>query len=629
MLSLPKFHLRASIFLSAAVAAGCQSTPNLTTSNVGPLACDGSIKTAFKPDDLTSVVSVREYKKGDKLFVSDAGVPVTLSADLCLVKLKVGPGNQGPKDARSTSEGIGIEVWLPSHANWNERIRNYGGGGYVGGNHLYEDSDGSSLEKAVGSKFPAPVIAGMGFASGTTDAGQRWSQNGSYLFLPDGALNETLLKDFSYRSLYEQAIKTKALVSLYYGKSPKFTYFDGHSTGGRQGWKVAQERPELYDGYLIAAPAIESSKFSLNSFYPQVVMKSELGYTAADPAFVSSNFKQKINAVNQKAVAACDKEKLGFLLDPFACDYNPARDASALCTGVQGDGVIGKNTNEKLCVNAAEARVINKVWYGITRDGSFDESQSADDRAGRHLGSHQLWWSYPRGSDWGSLVGIVSNSERVALFLKDVRYAASAQVNPSVDIQNASTVERDKWREVDFNLLSKAFDQGQAMKAVLGDIDTNTTDLRQLRDLGKKVITYTGLAEDAIPPATSVHHFQQVVKTMGNQFDVQNFLRLYLVPGKAHSSQGRAYTVASATDPAKNNTVPLPKLPGIANQNPGPAEDEMFTALQRWVESGAAPRSITLTSRDHAVSYPICVYPLKAIWNGVDSSKLASSYTCK
>jgi len=472
------------------------------------------------------------------------------------------------------------------------------------------------------------VSAGMGFASGTTDAGQRWSQNGSYLFLPDGALNETLLKDFSYRSLYEQAIKTKALVSLYYGKSPKFTYFDGHSTGGRQGWKVAQERPELYDGYLIAAPAIESSKFSLNAFYPQVVMKSELGYTAADPAFASSNFKQKINAVNQKAVSACDKEKLGFLLDPFACYYNPARDASALCTGVQGDGVIGKNTNEKLCVNAAEARVINKVWYGITRDGRFDESQSADDRAGRHLGSHQLWWSYPRGSDWGSLVGTVSNSERVALFLKDVRYAASAQVNPSVDIQNASTVERDKWREVDFNLLSKAFDQGQAMKAVLGDIDTNTTDLRQLRDLGKKVITYTGLAEDSIPPATSVHHFQQVVKTMGNQSDVQNFLRLYLVPGKAHSSQGRAYTVASATDPAKNNTVPLPKLPGIANQNPGPAEDQMFTALQRWVEYGAAPRSITLTSRDNAVSYPICVYPLKPIWNGVDSSKLASSYTC-
>jgi pimeloyl-ACP methyl ester carboxylesterase len=629
MLSFAKSRLKAPFLLAALVLAGCQSTPHGVASQAGPLACDGSIQAAFKPDALTSVVSVREYKKGDKLFVSDAGVPVTLAADLCLVKLKVGPGNPGPKEARSTSEGIGIEVWLPSHANWNERIRNYGGGGHVGGNHILADGDGSSLEKAVGSKFPAPVIAGMGFATGTTDAGQRWSQNGSFSFLPDGTLNETLLKDFSYRSLYEQAIKTKALVSLYYGKSPKFTYFDGHSTGGRQGWKVAQERPELYDGYLIAAPAIESSKFSLNTFYPQVVMKAELGYTAADPAFASANFKQKINAVNQKAVESCDREKLGFLLDPLACHYNPARDASALCKGVQGDGVVGENANEKLCVNAAEARVINKVWYGITRDGSFDEKQSADDRAGRALGPRQLWWSFPRGADWGSLVSSVGGSERVALFLKDVRYAASHQVNPSVDIRNASTVERDQWREVDYKLLSKAFDQGQAMQAVLGDIDTNATDLRKLRHLGKKVVTYTGLAEDAIPPATSVHHFQQVVKTMGNLADVQDFLRLYLVPGKAHSSQGRAYTVASAADPAKNNTVPLPKLPGIANQHPGPAEDQMFTALQHWVENGTAPQSITLTSRDNAVSYPLCVYPLKATWNGVDSSKLASSYTCQ
>ena len=30
---------------------------------------------------------------------------------------------------------------------------------------------------------------------------------------------------------------------------------------------------------------------------------------------------------------ACDKAGLGFLLDPFACDYDPARDAAALCVG--------------------------------------------------------------------------------------------------------------------------------------------------------------------------------------------------------------------------------------------------------------------------------------------------------
>jgi feruloyl esterase len=609
--------------------AGCQSTAYHVTKQTPPLTCDDAIKSSFKPDSLTSVVSVRKYLKGEKVFVSDAGVPVTLAADLCLVKLKIGPGQPGPQEARSTSEGIGIEVWLPTHTNWNERIRNYGGGGYVGGNHIFADSDGSSLEKALGSKFPAPVIAGMGYATATTDAGQRWSQNGSFMFLPDGKLNETLLKDFSYRSLYEQATKSKALVAQYYGKAAKFSYFDGHSTGGRQGWKVAQERPELYDGYLIAAPAISSSKFSLNAFYPQVVMKAELGFTAADPTFASSNFKQKVVEINRKAVESCDKEKLGFLLDPFSCSYNPARDASALCKGAQGDGVVGLNANEKLCVNSAEAQVINKVWYGFSRDSIYDANQSIQDRSGIALGSRQIWWSYPRGADWGSLISSVSNTERVAQFLQDVRYAASKQVNPSVDIQNASSSERDKWREVDVNLLAKAYDQGQALRGVLGDIDTDVADLQKLKNLGRKVVTYTGLAEDAIPPATSVYHFQQVVKAMGELSEVQNFLRLYLVPGKAHSSQGRAYTVGSATSPVSNNTVPLPKLPGIANQTPSPDQDQMFTALQAWVEKGVAPQSITLTSRDNSTSYPICVYPLKAVWNGVGSSKLASSYACQ
>jgi feruloyl esterase len=227
------------------------------------------------------------------------------------------------------------------------------------------------------------------------------------------------------------------------------------------------------------------------------------------------------------------------------------------------------------------------------------------------------------------LISSVSNTERVAQFLQDVRYAASKQVNPSVDIQNESSSERDKWREVDVNLLARAYDQGQTLKGVLGYIDTDVADLQKLKNLGRQVVTYTGLAEDSIPPATSVHHFQQVVKTMGELSEVQKFLRLYLVPGKAHSSQGRAYTVGSAQSPTSNNTVPLPKLPGITNQTPSPEQDQMFTALQAWVEKGVAPQAITLTSRDNSTSYPICVYPLKAVWNGVDSAKLASSYACK
>lgn len=606
---------------SAALITACSS---ISPTAALPMACDDGIKSAFKPDALTSVVAVQSFKLGDKVFVLDSASPVTLSADLCLVKLKVGPGNPGPADARSTSVGIGIEVWLPTHANWNQRIRNYGGGGHVGGGHLLPEHNGATLPTAVGSKFPAPVIAGMGFASGTTDAGQRWSQNGSYMFLPDGTLNQTLLKDFSYRSLVEQALKTQALVKLYYGKAQKFAYFDGHSTGGRQGWKIAQDYPGFYDGYLLAAPALSTSKLSPNSFYPQVVMKADLGYTSADPAFAAANFRQKVAEVNKRAVQSCDKEGLGFLLDPFACNYDPSKDAAALCAGVAGNGVSGSNTDAKTCVSLAEARAINKFWYGITTDGSYDANETAPSRSGKALGNKQLWWGFPRGADWGSLISRVGGAEGIAQYRQDIRYAPSIEVNPGANFVHASITERDKWREIDYAGLTDTFNKGIALQGANGHLNTDSADLTKLRDLGRKVVTYTGLAEDAIPPATSVNHYERVAAGLGGLAEVQKFVRLYLVPGKAHSSQGRAFTVNG-----QNNTVPLPKLPGAANQTPTREQDQMFTALQDWVESGSAPGSIAISSRDNSVSYPLCVYPQKAVWSGSGSAKLAANYSCR
>jgi feruloyl esterase len=628
--------------LAAALLAlsACAAAPNGTNAPPTPPApsatarvpqpCDDQLKTSFKPDALTTVVAVLAFKQGDKVYVSDSPQPVTLAADLCLVKLKVGPGNPGPADARSTSEGIGIEVWLPTHAAWNQRVRNYGGGGFVGGGHLDPAANGGTQPTAVGSKFPAPVIAGMGYASGTTDAGQRWSQNGAFSFLPDGKLNLALLKDFSTRSLVEQALKTRALVALFYGKPAQRSYFDGHSTGGRQGWKMAQEFPELYDGYLLAAPAISAGKFGLNAFYPQVVMKADLGFTSADPG--AAAFRVKVDAVNSRAVQSCDKEGLGFLLDPFSCSYDPAQDAAALCVGTAGAGVTGvkgSNLDLKTCVTPKEAQVINKLWYGFARDGKADPAETASGRSGAALGAQQLWWSFPRGANWGAILASVNNAERVATFLQDVRYAPSKAVNASVDFANASTPERDKWREVDLAALVDVYNKGLALEDTLGRPNTDNADLSRARQLGRKIITYTGLAEDVIPPAGSVNHFERIAAQAGGLAQAQEFVRLYLVPGKAHSSQGRAYVVGSAADPRKNNTVPLPALPGAGNQTPTREQDPLFSALVDWVEKAQPPGAMTITSRDRSVSYPICVYPQKTTWDGSGPARVATSYSCR
>ena len=103
-----------------------------------------------------------------------------------------------------------------------------------------------AIPDQIGSKVPAIVNANMGYASATTDAGQPWYQDGSFAFLSrrqgqDGGVSATS----RCRAMVEQAVKTRALVSLYYGEAPRYAYFDGHSQGGRQGLKLAQEHPEL------------------------------------------------------------------------------------------------------------------------------------------------------------------------------------------------------------------------------------------------------------------------------------------------------------------------------------------------------------------------------------------------
>jgi pimeloyl-ACP methyl ester carboxylesterase len=603
----------ANISAALLIAACCHLTPAWAE----PLPCDDGIKTAFRPDADTSVIAVRLVKKGEELKAPDASQPITAAADLCLVKLLVGPGAMAEKDktARSWSEGIGIEVWLPTHANWNERIRNYGGGGWVGGGHRYADK--------IGSKVPAIVNANIGYASGTTDAGQPWYQDGSFAFLSDGKVNVESLRDFSVRAMVEQAVKTKALVNLYYGKAPKYAYYDGHSQGGRQGMKLVQEYPELYDGYMIAQPALSIAKFGTAGLYPQIVMKTELGFTAANKAEAAA-FAAKVAAANKRAVAACDKAGLGFLLDPFACDYNPARDADILCVGVADEGVTGRNNDPATCMNLKEANALNRIWYGATSDGSFDAAQSAEARSGKSLGKNQLWWTFTRSTAIGSQITGAS-SYGVALALQDVSYAPDATTASGDPITNGSTNARNKWLELDYAGLADAVNKGVALQPTLfSDLITDKPDLGKLRDLRRKVIVYTGLVDDAIPPAGNINYHERVVAAMGGHAEVQKFMRMYLLPGSAHSSQGRAYTVGG-----KNDTVPLPKLPGNANQTPTREQDQFFTALMDWVENNSAPGEILLTSRDNSVSYPVCVYPLRTIWSGSGDARQASSYSCR
>ena len=49
--------------------------------------------------------------------------------------------------------------------------------------------------------------------------------------------------DFGYRAVHEMTVKAKLIIAAYYGRAPRFSYWSGCSTGGRQA--LVREGPAL------------------------------------------------------------------------------------------------------------------------------------------------------------------------------------------------------------------------------------------------------------------------------------------------------------------------------------------------------------------------------------------------
>ena len=563
------------------------------------------MKAAFKPDANTEVVLVKPFKAGDALALPDTPAsppPPVAASDLCLVKMVVGPGNAGTAGAPSTSAGIGIEVWLPAPAEWNERIRNLGGGGWAGGNQ--------SSTTLIGNAAAAATAA-TGYVVGTTDTGHTVSA-GTFAMREDGGINSTLWADFAERSLLELALKTKALTAAYYLKPQKYAYWQGCSTGGRQGYKMAQAHPEHYDGYVIEAPAINWTRFITNELYPQVVRQRDLGGSLGNA---------QLGFVSAAAVSACDVvggQHLGFIVDPRQCHYDPTRDAAVLCNGTQGNGVTGTSTNAA-CVNAAQAQAINKFWYGQTADGTVPDPQG--DNAGNSAlaNTNHLWWGLSRGANLTLLAGDAASppffgpfpiaADMVALELQDPSYSTPLFVN-------ATRSGTNRWASMSYADLAYAYGQGDALQPYFGHINTDAPDLTAVRDKGAKIIQFHGWGDQLIPAMGSVNYYTRMANVVGGFAEAQKFNRLFMVPGLGHC--GGVGSVSGSTGPVADvNAVPLP------------AANQFFDTLVEWVEQQNAPDRVVLQSANASVSMPVCPFPKKPVYSGSGSVMAEGSYSCQ
>lgn len=574
----------------------------------GPVAltCDESLKTAFKPDANTTVRLVKQFRKGDDLNLDGKATGNIAASDICMVKLNVGPGHAGPADAPSTSSGIGIEVWLPAKAAWTQRVRVLGGGGFAGEPSI------SALDRigaSGGVDSPSRVAGVEGSVSAITDTGHASkgavaALDGSFAMNPDGTVDTTLWADFASRGIHEMAVKAKALAAGFYGEAPKYSYWDGCSTGGRQGHMQAQVNPDDFDGILAGNSAINWTTFITSELYPQVVMQRDLGGTPLT--------MDQMTLVSSAAVSACDStltgQHDGFISDPAACKYDPAQDTSVLCTGSGGTNATAA------CLSTAQAQAVNKIWYGQTRDGSAP-APASDIGYGATLASNQLWYGLTRGTTLAALAGSAGGvpqpfdiaAHQVALNLQDPTLATPSFINATGNGAN-------KWMGLSYAQLANASDRGKALQSAFSNINADNPDLARFRDRGAKLLTYHGLADPLIANSGTANYYERAAKAMGGIDALQKFYRYVEIPAMGHCAGVGSVNGITGTSPAANP--------------PLPAQNQLYTALTDWVEKGVVPDSLVLQNADKSLARPLCTYPKKIAYLGGDV-KAAANYACR
>jgi hypothetical protein len=383
----------------------------------------------------------------------------------------------------SGSKPISIWLGLPLK-NWNGRFLGLGGGGWVSG-------------------FPAALGLGapLGFATAITNGGRAYDltisaeelervvgQN-DFLLDPNGRLDWQALQNFAYRGIHEMTVLGKAVTTEFYGRPPRYSYFSGCSTGGRQGQSEVQRYPGDYDGVVSGSPAINWAHFAFADSWAMTVT-NELGPVA----------QCKFDAAHRAAVAACDADdgaRDGLVAEVGTCHF----DAKALIGTKTDCGVF----------DAHDAEVVDKIWEGPHR-----------------IGGARLW----NGIDRAALIH--------APVPNDI---ARSRASPFSD---GGTTGPGIPSIADFEA---NFDQFVERYGAV--MDTSNPDLSAFADRGSKTLIWHGVADDIIPAAGSVHYVEAVRHTLGAG-KTADFLRFYQVPGVQHCGGGDGRPPVALLEPLMN-----------------------------------------------------------------------------
>jgi len=311
-----------------------------------------------------------------------------------------------------------------------------------------------------------------GYATASTDTGHK---GGNALF---GIGHPEKIVDYAYRSVHEMTVKSKALIREFYGNQPRLSYWNGCSTGGRQGLMEAQRYPQDYDGIVAGAPAN----------YHSHLHASDLAVTIPILKNPERNVpRAKLEMLNRAVLDACDDldgVKDGIITDPHQCHFDPA---SLLCEGEDSEN----------CLTRPQLEAVKSV-YAPTKFTSGEIIFP-----GKAMGSETTWMMFN-----------------------------SRQPSPISLGTFHLTYQDAEW---DWRTFVTDRDTALADEKT-GFINAIDPNLEAFKARGGKLLLYHGWNDFGISPDNTVNYYLSVLSTMGP--GQEDWLRLFMVPGMGHCSGG-------------------------------------------------------------------------------------------
>lgn len=373
---------------------------------------------------------------------------------------------------------IVFEVIMPD--SWNGRILMTGNGGYAG-----------TSPDARSRRRRSDQVASMGFVSVYTNTGHDRQAEPLGTFALNSRQKEI---DYSFRAVRLTILTAKELAALYYGQPPNYTYWQGCSTGGRQGLMAAQRFPKDFDGIVVGAPVLNFTDTQIwGAWNAQALRETPISLS-------------KIGAVAEAVYARCDGLdglEDGLLDDPRDCDFDPKRDLPR-CEGADGE----------LCFSNTEVVALEKIYGGVVSRGEplfpgLPFGSEAAPPTGRN-----------RSSGWTGWIISENRRSRQEVFAETfLRYMAFEPDEPDFD-----------WRRFDFD------SDPHRMDFIRSILDAADPDLTRFRGAGGKMIMYFGWADTALNPLMAVNYYEHVQAVTGPE--TKDFFRLFMVPGMFHCGGG-------------------------------------------------------------------------------------------